>query len=100
MSAAYFAAVADSAGADPDNESGKARFLLLLLFFYAHARIAGNSAWVEAPGQSRVAPRSARFSLDAELARPILAEPGWHSGRFFDIDSLSLMKAHCGPKLR
>ena len=90
MSAAYFAAVADSAGADPDNESGKARFLLLLLFFYAHARIAGNSAWVEAPGQSRVAPRSTRFSLDAELARPILAEPGWHSGTDFRNNALSL----------
>jgi hypothetical protein len=99
MSAAYFAAVADSAGADPDNESGKARFLLLLLFFYAHARIAGNSAWVEAPGQSRVAPRSTRFSLDAELARPILAEPGWHSGRFSGKDSLNLMQAYCEVKL-
>jgi len=54
--------------------------LLLFLLFHAHARIVGNPAWVEALGQGRGAPRSARFSLDAELARPILAEPGWHSG--------------------
>jgi len=53
--------------------------LLLFLLFHAHARIVGNPAWVEALGQGRGAPRSARFSLDAELARPILAEPGWHS---------------------
>ena len=84
--------------ADRDDEIGRA--LLWFLLFHAHARIVGNPAWVEALGQGRGAPRSARFSLDAELTRPILAEPGWHSGRFFGKDSLILMKAHCGPKLR
>jgi len=93
-----FTGASRSVDANLDNESGRASFWLLL--FHAHARIVGNSAWVEALGQGRGAPRSARFSLDAELTRPILAEPGWHSGRFFGKDSLSLMKAHCGPKLR
>ena len=79
-----------------DNENGRA--LLWFLLFYAHARIVGNPAWVEAPGQGRGAPRSARLSLDAEMARPILAEPGWRSGTLFGKNSLSLTKAHCGPK--
>jgi hypothetical protein len=65
-------------------------FSLLLLFFHAHARIVEDSAWVEAPGQGRVAPRSTRFSLDTELARPILAEPGWHSETYFRKDALIL----------
>jgi hypothetical protein len=87
-----------SADADRDNEDGRA--VVWFLLFHAHARIVGNPAWVEAQGQGRRAPRSARFSLDVELARPILAEPGWLSGRFFGKDSLSLVKAHCGRKLR
>jgi len=65
---------------DADRDNGNGRASLCFLYFHAHARIVGNPAWVEAPGQGRGAPRSARFSLDAELARPILAEPGWHSG--------------------
>ena len=69
-----FTGASRSVDANLDNESGRASFWLLL--FHAHARIVGNSAWVEALGQDRGAPRSARFSLDAELARPILAEPG------------------------
>ena len=66
----------------------------------------GNPAWVEAPGQGRAAPRSVRFSLDAELARPMLAEPGWHSGKFFPqqhlefIESLVRSEAPMSAKLK
>ncbi len=48
----------------------------LRLPFRAHARIMEIPAWIEALGQGRAAPRSARFSLDAVLVRPILAVPG------------------------
>ena len=44
-----------------------------ILPFQAHAPNSGNSARVEARCQGRLAPRPARFSLDAVLVRPIQA---------------------------